>query len=289
MSLFRFIFVDAMEEYKEYNICYGYDFQEINAPQLNDYCIHMACTEGEGSFVLDGHSFRIGKGDLVVSTRTDLISNMVSTDSTIKVEFLAAPNKMLYNLLPANNFGIGGAIQLFQNPVLKTTEEEARLFLEDIRHIRSRLLTGAHAFQKEAIESMLLTMMYDLFGIHARNNAQVISTDRTSAVIKGFLALLESGASQSHRDVKFYADHLNVSVKYLENTVRRLTGASVTSYIDRYTIPMIIAMLKDNKYSFTQIADRMNFASLSYFSRYVTKHLGMSPTQYRQTLSPKIK
>lgn len=30
-----------------------------------------------------------------------------------------------------------------------------------------------------------------------------------------------------------------------------------------------------------EIADRMNFSSLSHFSRYVQKQLGMSPSAYR--------
>jgi len=30
----------------------------------------------------------------------------------------------------------------------------------------------------------------------------------------------------------------------------------------------------------------MNFGTLSYFSRYCTKHLGMSPSEYRKSLTP---
>ena len=35
------------------------------------------------------------------------------------------------------------------------------------------------------------------------------------------------------------------------------------------------------------IADQMNFTSLSYFSRYCTKHLGLSPSKYRRSLQPR--
>ena len=34
----------------------------------------------------------------------------------------------------------------------------------------------------------------------------------------------------------------------------------------------------------TQIAEEMNFHSLSYFSRYASKLLGMTPTRYRESV-----
>ena len=70
-------------------------------------------------------------------------------------------------------------------------------------------------------------------------------------------------------------------------TIKRVTGHSVTSYIDRHTIPILKDYLNDERLSLTQIADLMNFTSLSYFSRYCTKHLGQSPSDYRLSLQPK--
>ncbi|MCR4852726.1 MAG: helix-turn-helix domain-containing protein [Prevotella sp.] len=57
--------------------------------------------------------------------------------------------------------------------------------------------------------------------------------------------------------------------------------------MDRFTIPILKELLNDDSLSLTQIADRMNFASLSYFSRYCTKHLGQTPSEYRASLQPK--
>ncbi|MBR1644634.1 MAG: helix-turn-helix domain-containing protein [Bacteroidales bacterium] len=111
--------------------------------------------------------------------------------------------------------------------------------------------------------------------------------DRTAYIVKQLMALLSTGISCTERDVSYYARHLNVSPKYLSATVKRMTGHSVTSYIDRHTVPILKACLDDERLSLTQIADRMNFASLSYFSRYCTKHLGQSPSEYRRSLQPK--
>ena len=105
---------------------------------------------------------------------------------------------------------------------------------------------------------------------------------------KQLMALLATGISRTERDVSYYAERLNVSPKYLSATIKRVTGHSVTSYIDRHTIPILKDYLNDERLSLTQIADLMNFTSLSYFSRYCTKHLGQSPSEYRLSLQPKL-
>ncbi len=58
-------------------------------------------------------------------------------------------------------------------------------------------------------------------------------------------------------------------------------------HIDRHTIPILKDYLNDERLSLTQIADLMHFTSLSNFSRYCTKHLGQSPSEYRQSLQPR--
>ena len=130
-------------------------------------------------------------------------------------------------------------------------------------------------------------MIYDIFEAHAEREATDTHTDRTAYIVKQFIALLATGISCTERDVSYYARRLNVSPKYLSATIKRLTGHSVTSYIDRYTVPILKELLNDERLSLSQISDRMNFSSLSYFSRYCTKHLGQSPSDYRQSLQPK--
>ena len=142
-------------------------------------------------------------------------------------------------------------------------------------------------FYREMMGSLCLTMMYDIFEVHAMRDATENHTDRAGYIVKELMALLATGISQTEREVNYYAERLNVSPKYLSDTVRRMTGHSVSSFIVRHTIPIIKDYLGDDSMSLTQIAYRMNFASLSYFSRYCTKHLGLTPSEYRQSLQPK--
>lgn len=93
--------------------------------------------------------------------------------------------------------------------------------------------------------------------------------------------MIEAGRPKTQREVAYYAKELNVTSKYLSDTIIRVTGQSISSHINNAATSIIIEYLKYNQLSITQIADEMNFTSVSYFSRYWTKHIGISPAQYR--------
>ena len=263
------------------------DFYGMNAPQLSHTCMHLLCTAGEGSFVFNEHCYHIMKNDLVVIPRPDRVSNLAAHPD-MQVEWFAADYKFLQNLLPSNNYSIGGSISLNQDPVVPLTDEQAGHLLDSFHRLRDRMGDRHMQFYSELMGSLCLTMMYDIFEAHADRDATDTHTDRTAHIVKQLMALLATGISRTERDVSYYAQRLNVSPKYLSATIKRVTGHSVTSYIDRHTVPILKDYLNDERLSLTQIADHMNFKSLSYFSRYCTKHLGQSPSEYRKSLQPKV-
>ena len=265
---------------------YSTDFFGMNGPELNHTCMHLLCTAGEGSFVFNEHCYHIMKNDLVVIPMPDRIKNLAAHPD-MQVEWFAADYKFLQNLLPSNNYSIGGSISLNQDPVISLNDEQARRMLEDFHRLRDRMGGRDLQFYHQLMGSLCLTMMYDIFEAHAQREATDTHTDRTAYIVKQLMALLATGVCQTERDVSYYAERLNVSSKYLSATVKRVTGHSVTSYIDRHTIPILKDYLDDDRLSLTQIAERMNFTSLSYFSRYCSKHLGHSPSEYRRSLQPK--
>lgn len=99
------------------------------------------------------------------------------------------------------------------------------------------------------------------------------------------MSLLSAGECRQHRNISYYAELLHVSSKYLSDSVKRITSNSTTYLIDRYTVPLLIEYLKDDALSLNQICDDMNFNSISYFSRYCKKHLGMAPGTYRNSVT----
>jgi AraC-like DNA-binding protein len=171
--------------------------------------------------------------------------------------------------------------------VIPLSEEEARHILADFDRLKDRMVDTHLQFYRELMGSLCLTMMYDIFEAHTRRDASDTHTDRTAYIVKQLMDLLSTGICRTEREVKYYADRLNVSSKYLSATIKRVTGLNVMSYINRHTVPILKKYLDDERLSLTQISEMMNFSSLSYFSRYCTKHLGQSHSEYRLSIQPK--
>ena len=270
----------------EVDFHYSTDFYRVNSRELRHTCMHLLCLAGVGSMVYNERCYHIVKNDLVVLPSPDRLKTLAAC-ADLKVEWFAADNQFLQSLLPSNNYSIGGSISLNRNPVIKLSDEQMLYLQEDFHRLRNRMDNRHLQFYREMMGSLCLTMMYDIFEAHAQRDVSAPHTDRTAYIVKQLMALLATGISRTERDVKYYAERLNVSPKYLSATIKRVTGHSVTSYIDRHTIPMLKDCLNDERLSLTQIADAMNFSSLSYFSRYCTKHLGLSPREYRLSLQPR--
>ena len=261
-------------------IVFSEEFGLINSPAFYDCIVHLICTEGIGHFSYNGRHFEISRNEIAVISRPQLVS-AITSDENFHCEFIAAPDKFLNNLLPANNYSIQGCVSLFDNPIIKVSDIDASRFRADLVNIRNRIDNIDHQFYQELMGSLLQTMIYDLFDFHAKTNENILTTDRVGYISKQFFTLIESGRPKTHRDVSYYANLLNVTPKYLSDTIKRVTGTSVSTHINNAATTILLAYLKDNSKSITQIADEMNFSSLSYFSRFCVKHTGMSPMRFR--------
>lgn len=266
-------------------IVYSEDINEINSPRFVDWGVHLICNEGDAMFLFNNKPVTITRNDAAVINHPELVSNINASDD-LRIRFIAAPFKFLYNLLPSNHYGIVGHISLFENPLIPLCAADACRLNNDIDQLRLRCGDSTHLFYDELLGSLALTMIYDLFDFHAKINGDVSPTERTGNVVKRLLTLLESGRAKRFREVNYYASELNVSPKYLSETVKRMTGNSVMNLINKYAVPILIDFLNNSDLSLTQISEEMNFSSLSYFSRYARRHLGMSPKEYRAARNP---
>ena len=125
-------------------------------------------------------------------------------------------------------------------------------------------------------------MFLDFFDAHAFHNGLSNVSFQDTDIITRFMQMLEHGDYVKHREVGYYADKLCVTPKYLSEVCKSMSGKTANYWISRFTTIHIRRLLQERKMTFTQISDFFDFSSPAYFSRFVQKHLGTSPTNFRE-------
>ncbi len=273
---------------KSINITYTTDTDILEGKMDRGDCLHIVCLNGSGEVEYGERLFPFKAHNLMILSRPEAIGGLRHSDD-LQAVCLVAPLQFLYNQLPANHFGIGGCIDLWDNPVIPLDEHDEQKLLADFSRLSERIGETDHVFYKELIGSLALTMVYDLFQAHAKRNLGGSISERNADLVSRLVDMLSSGKVKEQREVAYYAEQLHVSPKYLGNLVKRQTGRSVMHLIDQHTVPLLREYLANTQLTVTQLADMFHFTNVSYFTRYVQKHLGMTPSEYRASLQPKKK
>lgn len=109
-----------------------------------------------------------------------------------------------------------------------------------------------------------------------------ISTARQDNHFRGFVRLLYNDHGR-HRDVKWFAEQLHITPKYLAVICKKNSSQSPLALINGITIREIKEMLVHEALSVKELAEKFNFPNASMFCKYFKLHTGYTPLEYRET------
>ena len=84
------------------------------------------------------------------------------------------------------------------------------------------------------------------------------------------------------RGVRFYADKLCLSAKYLTSLVKSISGNTVQQLVFKAIVKKAIFLVTSTDKSIKEISDYLNFPNASAFGTFFKKQVGMSPINYRE-------
>jgi AraC-like DNA-binding protein len=133
----------------------------------------------------------------------------------------------------------------------------------------------------QSLASSLVYMLCDIFKMTGIPDevCEDKAGGRKEYYIKKFLLLLGKHY-KNQRSVKFYADQLFITPKYLSSIMKH-TGKSVIDWVDDYVIMEAKSLLKYSDLSVQEISYQLNFANPSFFGRYFKQRTGVSPGYFK--------
>lgn len=242
--------------------------------------LHLLCTAGGMSFMFQDVRYNVGRGDYAIITNTGLVTGAAASHDFDGI-MMRLSETYVASLALRSNYGVTGHLSLLQNPVMKLSGHDFNVCLDAMRNLRARLADDGHIFREEMLQHLLMAHILDLYDIHARSHAHAKVPQRAAELMERFIRLLYGGEHLRCRDLSHYASLLCITPHYLTEISKKASGKPATYWIGRFTLHEVTKLLTRKEMPLSEVAERLNFASLSYFSRYVQKHLGMPPSAFR--------
>ena len=129
---------------------------------------------------------------------------------------------------------------------------------------------------------LLLSLTYRLCNIfHEISKDNDNASSRKLEIYMQLIQLIDQYYT-SERGVRFYADRLCLSPKYLTSLVKSVSDNSVQELVFKAITKKAISLITTTDKSIKEIADYLNFPNASAFGTFFKKQVGMSPINYRQ-------
>lgn len=249
----------------------------------SDFLAMLLIKKGELHISLNLQEYTAAKNDLLIVSPNSL-KQLISVKPRSVVSVISFTSGFL---------GQMGVPQVLQevleyfssqySPVWHLAEDDVELFDRHSTHLEERVRNlEIHPFGKELLIHSFLIFLYEMATV-SRQYARQIHTQlsRKELLLVQFTGLVQQHFRQ-HRSVQHYARQLNITPKYLTETIKEVSGKTAGEIIDDYVLLEAKLYLENPDFNIAQIADALNFNDQSFFGKFFKRLTGVSPKEYRQ-------
>ena len=160
-------------------------------------------------------------------------------------------------------------------------EKEVMAFVGVYHSIKATLQELDHPYRIPMLQSYVQILYYRMLPIVLKEeeSRSKYSHTRQEEIFQRFIGEVEKHY-RKERSVKFYADLLCISPKYLSTVIYKISQQLAGEWIDAYVILEAKTLLKSGRLTIQQISEQLNFSNKSFFGKFFKLCAGMSPKEY---------
>ena len=240
-------------------------------------------TEGETSLTSNLQEFRLKKDSLFIFSPKHILQ--VQSNNRFKAHLIVIAPDFLKRINIDTKRMMPLFLQFGSLPCMELTQAESQSLRSFISMVEQELKGSETDFSSEIIGGLIAATIYkvgDILTHYLTEHPEIDNPihNRAEEYFRQFTELL--GEHYKHeRSVGFYARQLCITPKYLTTLIKRISGKSVSEWIDNYVILEAKTLLKYSNMSVQEIAYYLNFPNQSFFGSYFKRNAGMSPSQYK--------
>ena len=246
----------------------------------DNYHTHLLCNRGSLTFSFNDIKMKCKSGEFVFWFANSKVSDLEFSKG-FKSTVLLVENHFLNDNVPDQNLSIDAILHSRQYPVKQLTDKQR--VLSNFQILHDKFNDKEHRFYEEVLKLQMRLFILEMWHTFANEFERRKRSLQTGTLYEQFMNLVQLHCFKE-REVQFYANQLHITAKYLNFVSKQNSDITASEWIQRYTKERIILLLENKSLNFAEIADEMDFSSRSFFTRYVKKILGVTPSEYRNRL-----
>ncbi|MGN0188358.1 MAG: helix-turn-helix domain-containing protein [Candidatus Cryptobacteroides sp.] len=244
------------------------------------------CEQGSMILADKTHYYNIRQGDIYIyPSFTRLYINYISDDIRGVVGFTDTNFivKSALTFIDESN-----SIYVLKYPCISLTEEEQDRIREIFEILYDREQDEPSVLNERLRLALGEALCYQIaiaYGKHWAKQPREASRD-DKIFLKFIFSIYEN--LREEKEVKFYAAQQSLTPRYFSLKIKSHTGKNAAQWISEAVINECKTLLTDSSLSIKEIAYRLGFTNQSFFGRYFKKHTGLTPGEFRKSLSQQV-
>lgn len=243
--------------------------------------IIVICSQGHLSYTVDTIQQTVNAGNSIIVSSGQVINNCTISSDCKGFAVLISEHFVQEVLTGLRDLSM---VFLFTrtHPVFALRASEMQGIRNFYHLLRQKVLEESRRFRRDTVRLLLQAFIYDAGSIFwdTLQDAREYNT-RGEDIFTQFIQLVQKNF-RCERRVSWYALQMNISPKYLAETIRQVSHKTPNDWINYYVILEMRVLLKNTTKSIKEITELINFPNQSFFGKYFKEHVGMSPSDYRK-------
>lgn len=268
---------------------YAKDF--VFPGESHDFWEFLYVDKGQAEVMADTEGYQLEQGEIIFHKPNEFHS-------------VWANGKIAPNLIVVSFVCNSPAMKFFENKILKAGEQEktilANLIKERTLCFDKRLnefitekdkrpdeVFGAQQLIKIYLEMLLITFI--------RNNTAVQNQDRVSFLtrrrveddlVNRIICFMKENIDKN-LSIDDFCEEFGLSRTRIKDLFREKLNTGIIQYFRHLKIEKAKELIREENYNFSEIADKLGFSSVHYFSNVFKKITDMTPSEYAISVKSK--
>ena len=232
---------------------------------------------GTAEFVVDCHSYIVGKGDMLLVAPRMSVKLMKKSSDFGTCGLCMEP--FFFDSLSIGNYVYKRLYNSSHTTYVLRLEDSDTVHIHKTLDLMSHYLTSDHpAEMAGSLVNFLLLQITEIF--HSQNVHPAGRVKHSDALFRLFRKLLAENYRKEH-ELQFYADSLHISQTYLSRVIRQISGKTVNNYIVEALYTDARRLLVFTDLTVKEIAEQLGFSDQSSFGKFFKKKSETSPANFR--------